>query len=195
MRHVARARREIDSRRVAVLGHTTWHPYMRTTPFLRHINENGPQFGYSHIPDPNDANRTLGNNAFTTGLFAGYSKSDRYSVGFEGFRQRTANGTKVGSLAPFGVEDKTAAGYSTWSWYGFTSKIGVVGRWDYFDPDTNSAVKGDARNLFIGALYIKPVKNVFIMPNVEAESYQKRPGLPSFTTSVTPRITFYWVFL
>lgn len=58
MRHVARARREMDSRRVAVLGHTTWHPYMRTTPFLRHINENGPQFGYSHIPDPNDVHFT-----------------------------------------------------------------------------------------------------------------------------------------
>lgn len=39
---------------VAVIGYTAWHPRMRLTPFLRYINEQGPQFGYALIDDPND---------------------------------------------------------------------------------------------------------------------------------------------
>jgi LmbE family N-acetylglucosaminyl deacetylase/GT2 family glycosyltransferase len=38
---------------LAVLGYTTWdEERMRVTPFLAHLNENGTQFGYSIIPDP-----------------------------------------------------------------------------------------------------------------------------------------------
>jgi glycosyltransferase involved in cell wall biosynthesis len=54
VRHVARASREPDPSRIAVLGRTGWHPRMPNNPFLRHINENGLQFGYSIIPDPDD---------------------------------------------------------------------------------------------------------------------------------------------
>ncbi len=151
--------------------------------------------GRPEIVDPNNAAATLSNNASTTGFFAGYATPDKYSLGFEAFWQRTQNGTKLGTVAPFTVDNKTSAGYSTWGWYSFTPRIGVVGRWDYFDPNTNSAVEGDVRNLFLGSLFIKPIKNVYIMPNVEAESYQKVPGGPSFKTSVTPRITLYYVFL
>jgi glycosyltransferase involved in cell wall biosynthesis len=40
---------------LAVLGYTTWdEERMRVTPFLTHLNENGTQFGYSIIPDPDD---------------------------------------------------------------------------------------------------------------------------------------------
>jgi GT2 family glycosyltransferase len=38
--------------RLAVIGYTGWHPRMRLTPFLRYINEQGPQFGYALIGDP-----------------------------------------------------------------------------------------------------------------------------------------------
>src|SRR4051812_19039811 len=37
---------------LAVIGYTAWHPSMRTTPFLRYINEHGLQFGYALIDDP-----------------------------------------------------------------------------------------------------------------------------------------------
>jgi GT2 family glycosyltransferase len=53
-RHVDRALAEPRSETIAVLGYTTWHERIRVTPFLRHINENGLQFGYSIIPDPED---------------------------------------------------------------------------------------------------------------------------------------------
>ena len=36
---------------LAVLGYTGWHPRMRTTPFLRYINEHGLQFGYALIDE------------------------------------------------------------------------------------------------------------------------------------------------
>jgi LmbE family N-acetylglucosaminyl deacetylase/glycosyltransferase involved in cell wall biosynthesis len=40
---------------LAVLGYTTWDAdRMRVTPFLTHLNENGTQFGYSIISDPDD---------------------------------------------------------------------------------------------------------------------------------------------
>jgi glycosyltransferase involved in cell wall biosynthesis len=38
----------------AVIGRIEWHSRMRLTPFLRHINENGAQFGFALIEDPND---------------------------------------------------------------------------------------------------------------------------------------------
>jgi glycosyltransferase involved in cell wall biosynthesis len=38
--------------RIAVIGRTEWHSRMRVTPFLRHINENGAQFGFALIEDP-----------------------------------------------------------------------------------------------------------------------------------------------
>jgi glycosyltransferase involved in cell wall biosynthesis len=38
----------------AVIGRTEWHRRMRVTPFLRHINENGAQFGFALIEDPTD---------------------------------------------------------------------------------------------------------------------------------------------
>jgi glycosyltransferase involved in cell wall biosynthesis len=38
----------------AVIGYTRWHRRMRATPFLRHINEHGLQFGYALIRDPDD---------------------------------------------------------------------------------------------------------------------------------------------
>ena len=40
---------------LAVLGYTTWDgDRMRVTPLLTHLNEQGTQFGYSIIPDPDD---------------------------------------------------------------------------------------------------------------------------------------------
>lgn len=39
---------------IAVLGYTSWHPRMRTTAFLRYLNEEGLQFGYSLIDRPDD---------------------------------------------------------------------------------------------------------------------------------------------
>lgn len=36
---------------IAVLGHTVWPDNIKVTPFMKHIQDNGLQFGYSIIPD------------------------------------------------------------------------------------------------------------------------------------------------
>lgn len=51
-RHQGEKREAHTPPRLAVIGYTAWHPRMRLTPFLRFINEQGPQFGYALISDP-----------------------------------------------------------------------------------------------------------------------------------------------
>ncbi|MEO7794792.1 MAG: glycosyltransferase [Thermoanaerobaculia bacterium] len=51
-RHRAAAGAAGGGSHLAVLGYTAWHPRLRQTPFLRFINEQGPQFGYALIRDP-----------------------------------------------------------------------------------------------------------------------------------------------
>ena len=145
------------------------------------------------ITNPNNGS-TLGNDSFTTAFFAAYSQKDKYSVGGETFFTTAQNGIATGVAPNITFDSKKTLGISGWAWYQFTSRVGLVGRYDHFDPNTNSAAKGDARELFIGALFLKPYKNIYIMPNVETESYQKLPGGPSIKTCITPRITWYWVF-
>jgi glycosyltransferase involved in cell wall biosynthesis len=48
--HGALERRGDDQ--TAVIGRTEWHLRMHVTPFLRHINRNGAQFGFALIEDP-----------------------------------------------------------------------------------------------------------------------------------------------
>ncbi|HSE42150.1 MAG TPA: hypothetical protein VLH08_15405 [Acidobacteriota bacterium] len=144
------------------------------------------------IADPNDAARTINNSSYTTGWFAGYGVKDKYNIGYEGFITRQDNGNKFGSVAPFTVDDKKTFGHSFWAWYNFNQIVGVVGRYDYFEP--NSDVGGDKRNLVIASLVLKPHKNIYFMPNLYYESYDDIAGA-SIDSSITPRITFYWIFL
>jgi len=64
------------------------------------------------------------------------------------------------SAAPFTLETRTAVGHSVWGWWNFTPMIGVVGRYDYLEPNNNSAIQGDKRNFILASLVIKPHKNV-----------------------------------
>jgi hypothetical protein len=147
------------------------------------------------IPDPNNAAATVSNNSYTTYFSAISTVKDKYAVGGEAFSSRTQNGVAVGTAPNISLDSKKTIGFSGWAWYYANPKVGFVGRYDYFDPNNNSGVKGDARNFFLGSLILKPIKNVYIMPNVEVESLQKTAAGASFKTSVTPRITFYYVFL
>ena len=50
--HARAARERQASERLAVIGYTRWHQRMRRTPFLDYINEQGAQFGFGLITDP-----------------------------------------------------------------------------------------------------------------------------------------------
>ncbi len=145
------------------------------------------------IPDPNDAARFISNSSKTTGWFAGYGVKDKYNIGYEGFTTRQENGVKIGSTPPFiSIDQKTTWGHSVWAWWNFNSVVGVVGRYDYFEPNTKSV--SDKRNLVITSLVLKPHKNVYIMPNLYWEGYEDIAGR-KIDSSIVPRITFYWIFI
>ncbi len=52
--HERAFRRHGGGDQIAVVGYTGWHPRVRRTPFLDHLNENGLQFGYALIERPDD---------------------------------------------------------------------------------------------------------------------------------------------
>jgi hypothetical protein len=144
------------------------------------------------IPDPNDATRFIDNSSMTTAWFVNYGIKDKLGLGYEGFFTNQQNGVKSGAEAPFGVDDKSTWGHSFWAWYNFNPIVGVVGRYDYFEPNKDAG--GDKRDLIIASLVLKPHKNVYIMPNLYWEGYDDIAGR-SVDSSIVPRITFYWIFV
>jgi hypothetical protein len=148
------------------------------------------------IADPNDATGAhfIDNSSMTTAWFANYGAKDIYGIGYEGFITRQENGVKIGGGIPFSLDDKNTIGHSIWAWVNFNEKVGVVGRYDYFEPSSSDVTGGDVRHWFVGSLVVKPHKNVWIMPNVLVETYEDIAGV-DIKKSVTPRITLYYIFL
>ncbi len=134
---------------------------------------------------------TIANGTMTYHAFVGYAEPDKYSVGLEGFMTSTANGLSTTTA----YKSKPSQGISAWASVNFQPDLALVGRYDFYDPNSDSDYKGDARNYFLGAFVWKPDKNVSIMPNVQIETYEAVPNGPTFETSVTGRLTLYYVFL
>lgn len=134
---------------------------------------------------------TVANNDLTYALFFGYKEKDAYTLGVEGFLNPRQNGmVKNNSL-----KSKTGMGISAFGSYNFSKDLAVVGRYDLYDPNTDSDVKGDSRNWFIFSLNYKPDAKVTISPNVVIEIYESIPNGRSIDASITPRITFFYSFL
>ncbi|MGK9476358.1 outer membrane beta-barrel protein [Melioribacter sp. OK-6-Me] len=148
-------------------------------------------------PDINDPTSTsippatLSNNDLTYALFLGYKGTDVYSLGVEGFLTQRQNGMISGTE----IKDKTGMGLSVFASYNFSKELAAVGRYDYYDPNSDSDVKGDSRNWFIFSLNYKPDAKVTISPNVIIETYESLPNGRSIDASITPRITFFYSFL
>lgn len=141
------------------------------------------------IPSPINPTVTVGNSSKTIAWFVNYGSAGKYGLGYEGFTTKQDNAFFV---PPARLDAKNTIGHSFWAWYNMNDRFGVVGRYDLFDPNNDSS--GDKRDLFIISGVIKPHKNVFIMPNLYWEGYDDIAG-KSVKSSVTPRITFYYVFL
>lgn len=134
---------------------------------------------------------TVSRGVFTMALFAGYAVPDSFGFGVEGFLQHDAHGYSTGR----DLDTRKGAGLSLFAWYYFVPEFGVVGRFDRYDPNSDSRAEGDVRNYFIGSLVYRPEKNVMIMPNALVETYQSRPGTRDIGSSVTARVTLYYIFL
>lgn len=133
---------------------------------------------------------TLSNNDLTYALLLGYNVKDNFSVGAEVFLNTTQNGIRSSSL----VKDRNGMGLSIFGSYNFSQQVSAVGRFDYFDPNTNTDFNGDSRNWFIFSLNYKPIDKVTISPNIIVEAYESINGR-SIDASITPRVTMYYTFL
>jgi hypothetical protein len=141
------------------------------------------------------ANVTAGNNGtWTSALFVGYSVPFMYNINAEVYMTSQAH-----AFTPTGgtLGSKKGVGFSVFGSYSLIPELAAVVRYDYFDPNTNSAVnaKGDLRNYVIAGLSWKVDKNVSIMPNLLYETYEAQPNHGEPDPSVTARLTLYYVFL
>jgi hypothetical protein len=134
---------------------------------------------------------TVSNNATTAAIFAGYTEKDAYNFGAEGFLQSTSHGmTKSGSL-----QTRSGIGFSLFGSVNLQKDFIAVARYDYFDPNSDSDLKGDSRNYLILGLTYKPDQRISIIPNFQYETYETPTAGPALTSSLTARVTLYYVFL
>lgn len=143
--------------------------------------------------DPINGGSLVGNATSTMAVFIGYSQPSIFNVGLEAFSQSTANGYLAPGAAA--LSSLTKMGFSGWASADITSDIAAVVRYDYFDPNANSAARGDVRNYLIGGVAFKPNKNVSIIPNLLYETYEAPSGGVSPDASMTARVTVYYIFL
>jgi hypothetical protein len=133
----------------------------------------------------------VNNSQLTTSLFIGYTQSGIFSVGAEGFMQSLSNGYNNGTS----LTTKSTVGISVFAYYYLLPELSAIGRYDFYDPNTNSNAKGDIANLFIFGLSWKVDKNVAIQPNLWYESYEKSVNGIRPDPLMSARITLLYTFL
>jgi len=127
------------------------------------------------------------NSAFVAAGFINYKQEKSFSLGIEGFIKSQQNAyTAPGAESP---ETKSSFGISFWAKASLSDNIGIVGRYDTYDPNTNAAAENDKQGLIVGAVDFKVVPKVSIMPGVEVHTLEGADN-----SDVTPRVTFYWEF-
>lgn len=141
---------------------------------------------YASNPKKSDpTNKQLKSNSAAVGaLFLNYFEKDKYSLGVETFlKSQQNNFSKAGSA----LKSQSGFGVSLFAWVAASDLIRIVGRFDNFDPNTD--LDKDGTNLILGAIDFRVDKNVSIMPNVEAVTYQSKGA-----NDVIGRVTFYYQF-
>lgn len=165
-------------------GHLDWAP----TSMVK-LNVYADYQARADVADPYNVNTKVSNSTLTTGGFLGFLPADNFRICAEGFLQSTSHGFNTGTA----LKSKSGLGLSLFAVYGLNPDLDAVVRYDLFDPNTNTASKGDSRNYIIGALAWKLDKNISIMPNVQVETYEKSAS-KTYDASITGRLTVYWKF-
>jgi hypothetical protein len=143
------------------------------------------------VPDPYD---TLGSNLAATestvAFFIGYVFNEKLSVGVESYLTLAKNRYNTGTA----LANRQGAGITVFSGYTVTEKLGLILRYDYFNPNTDYKATGDIRHMFVGGLTWQVHPNFVLSPNVVIESYESASRDIDYQPSVTLRITFYYRF-
>lgn len=128
------------------------------------------------------------NSAIVAAGFMNYREGSLFSLGVEAFiRSQQHNYSASGSAAALGSQ--SGFGISAWGKVALSDIIGLVARYDSFDPNTNSTANSDRQGLFIGAVDFKVASHVNVMPGIEIHTLQGADN-----SDVTPRVTFFWEF-
>jgi hypothetical protein len=138
---------------------------------------------------PDIANNST--DAFVGAGFINYREKGKFSIGAEGFIRSQQNGYTppggtLGSLSSLGI--------SVWAYANLSETAQIVGRFDTFDPNTNSASNLDRKNLILAGIQFNPTSKVSITPNVEIFTYQANSPNGGDSSDIIPRMTFYWEF-
>ena len=136
-------------------------------------------------------NNNVSNGTFTTSFFIGYKADKKYTLGVETFIQSANNGFNDGAS----LQNKNSFGVSVFGNVKLKNNLRLVGRYDYFDPNTNGLSKEDSRNYILAGLDFQVYKQVSIMPNIQIETYETPLSGNSISASVTGRLTIYYKFL
>jgi hypothetical protein len=126
-------------------------------------------------------------------LFAGYSEKDNFSFGAEFFMSSKAKSfNKAGETD---LQSLNKLGFSIFGNYCFLPDFAVLLRYDMFDPNTDSDIKGDSRNYIVAGVDWKIDKRCSIIPNLQYETYEKitvNSVDKAYDSSLNARITFVY---
>jgi hypothetical protein len=138
---------------------------------------------YNMMPKVNNKE----NSAIVAAGFVNYKQGKTFSIAVEGFlKSQQNNYFAPGATAP---ETQSGFGLSFWARALLSDEVGIVGRYDTYDPNTNSASSNERQGLFIGALDFKVAPKVSVMPGVEVHTLEGASD-----SDITPRVTFFWEF-
>ncbi|MEX2117134.1 MAG: hypothetical protein WEB37_09610 [Bacteroidota bacterium] len=129
----------------------------------------------------------VGNSTLTTAGFVGFEPVPNIRLGVEGFIQMTPNAYNTGTS----LRTRNGLGISGFLRWSFAERLEFVGRYDHFDPNTNSSAVGDSRGYVLAGVSWATIPNVQVIPNVQIETFEKS-GTQSFESSITGRITVSW---
>ena len=128
-------------------------------------------------------------NAFVGAGFINFREKGKFSIGLEGFLRSQQNSNPVGSLGTL-----SSIGVSVWVYANLSEKAQIVGRFDMYDPNTESKSDKDGKNLILAGIQFNPVEHVSITPNVEVFTYQADSKNHGDSNDIIPRVTLYWEF-
>ncbi len=139
--------------------------------------------------DPVDG-RSKSNDRFVASLFLNYNSANTFSFGLETFFNIIQNNFAPTPISP--LQNQTGVGISLWAFGNISPTIRLVGRFDYFDPNTDAGF--DNKGLIIAGVDFNIDPNVTITPNLEITTYQANPVNGGDSSDIVPRVTFFWQF-